>query len=125
MGLTNSVQPYCRFAIITMQMMPKISCPQRVHSVACARSGVVVGAVTVPVVDIFSALLRCPTPLSFIGHCTRSNGRSPPPVVSNGSRNWEQIQSGSKVQMRMIKISGRDLVPHHLVLRRNMHACHF
>ena len=25
-GLTNSVQPYCRLAIITMQMMPKMSC---------------------------------------------------------------------------------------------------
>src|SRR5947209_1876049 len=26
MGLTNSVQPYCRLAIITMQTMPKTSC---------------------------------------------------------------------------------------------------
>ena len=24
-GVTNSVQPYCRLAIITMQMMPKIN----------------------------------------------------------------------------------------------------
>src|SRR5271165_1229201 len=31
-GLTNNVQPYCRLAIITMQMMPKTSCPQRVPS---------------------------------------------------------------------------------------------
>src|SRR5205085_957634 len=28
-GLTNSVHPYCRFAIIVMQTMPKISCHQR------------------------------------------------------------------------------------------------
>src|SRR5215813_11432763 len=37
-GLTNSVQPYCRLAIITMQMMPKISWPHRVASDAVARS---------------------------------------------------------------------------------------
>src|SRR5215472_12113764 len=45
MGLTNSVQPYCRLAIITMQMMPKISCPQRVASDAVARVGTVVAVV--------------------------------------------------------------------------------
>src|SRR5215203_2078924 len=28
-GLTNSVHPYCRLAIIAMQMMPITSCPQR------------------------------------------------------------------------------------------------
>ena len=28
-GPTNSVQPYCRLAIITMQTMPMISCSQR------------------------------------------------------------------------------------------------
>src|SRR5579872_392224 len=28
-GLTNSVQPYCRLAISTMQMMPTINCVQR------------------------------------------------------------------------------------------------
>src|SRR6476646_10221788 len=28
-GRTNSVQPYCRLAIITMQMMPKTSCAHR------------------------------------------------------------------------------------------------
>src|SRR5262245_14665412 len=28
-GVTNSVQPYCRLAIITMQMTPKISCHHR------------------------------------------------------------------------------------------------
>ena len=35
-GLTNSVQPYCRLAISTMQMMPKMSCAQRVAGVAAA-----------------------------------------------------------------------------------------
>src|SRR5439155_11006929 len=29
-GATNSVQPYCRLAIIDMQMMPTTSCTQRV-----------------------------------------------------------------------------------------------
>src|ERR1700730_14618279 len=29
-GQTNSVQPYCRLAIITMQMMPATSCSQRI-----------------------------------------------------------------------------------------------
>ena len=28
-GKTNSVQPYCRLAIITMQTMPKTSCSHR------------------------------------------------------------------------------------------------
>src|SRR5262245_10381640 len=37
-GLTNRVQQYCRLAIITMQMMPKTSCPQRVASDAVACS---------------------------------------------------------------------------------------
>jgi hypothetical protein len=32
MGLTNKVQPYCRLAIITMQMMPAISCIQRIEA---------------------------------------------------------------------------------------------
>src|SRR5262245_35041272 len=41
MGLTKSVQPYCRLAIITMQMMPKISWPQRVDSEAIARDEIV------------------------------------------------------------------------------------
>src|SRR5262245_46935294 len=31
MGLMNSVQPYCRLAIITVQMMPSESWPHRVH----------------------------------------------------------------------------------------------
>src|SRR5215813_11147863 len=44
-GLTNRVQPYCRLAIITMQMMPKISCPQRVASDAVARVDTVVAVV--------------------------------------------------------------------------------
>src|SRR5262249_2070 len=41
MGLTKSVQPYCRLAIITMQMMPKINWPQRVASEAVARDEIV------------------------------------------------------------------------------------
>src|ERR671930_563175 len=35
-GLTNSVQPYCRLAIITMQMMPNTSCIHRVASEVAA-----------------------------------------------------------------------------------------
>src|SRR6266436_2363191 len=31
-GLMNSVQPYCRLAIITMQTMPRASWPHRVHT---------------------------------------------------------------------------------------------
>src|SRR5215813_3945520 len=46
-GLTNSVQPYCRLAIITMQMMPKISCPQRVPSDAWTRVSVVLATVAI------------------------------------------------------------------------------
>ena len=33
-GPTNSVQPYCRLAIITMQMMTTISCHQRLGATA-------------------------------------------------------------------------------------------
>jgi hypothetical protein len=32
MGIVNRVQPYCRLAIITMQMMPTTSCAHRVRS---------------------------------------------------------------------------------------------
>src|SRR5438105_3363891 len=35
MGLTKSVQPYCRFAIIAMQTMPRNSCSQRFAGRAC------------------------------------------------------------------------------------------
>src|SRR5262249_47544506 len=31
-GSMNSVQPYCRLAIITMQTMPRTSWPHRVHT---------------------------------------------------------------------------------------------
>src|SRR5262249_16433144 len=37
-GSMNSVQPYCRLAIITMQMMPRTSWPHRVHAGATAGS---------------------------------------------------------------------------------------
>ena len=45
-GLTNSVQPYCRLAIITMQMMPAMSCTQRVLTLATGGAPVVVVVVT-------------------------------------------------------------------------------
>src|SRR5438094_9824265 len=35
MGPTKSVQPYCRFAIIAMQTMPRNSCSQRFAGRAC------------------------------------------------------------------------------------------
>ena len=41
-GFTKSVQPYCRLAIITMQMMPKISWLQRVAGVAVAPDSTIV-----------------------------------------------------------------------------------
>jgi hypothetical protein len=44
-GLTNSVQPYCKLAIITMQMMPKTSWLQRVAGDAIDPDGTVVDAV--------------------------------------------------------------------------------
>src|SRR5215471_3207198 len=72
-GLTNSVQPYCRLAIITMQMMPKISCPQRVASDAVARAGIVVAVV----VDI------CSRPHSWLWYLSRTLGKSWP-VASLG-----------------------------------------
>src|SRR5262249_47438788 len=53
-GLTNRVQPYCRLAIITMQMMPKISWPQRVPSDAVARTSIAL--VVLVVVDISPSL---------------------------------------------------------------------
>src|SRR5215510_5910041 len=55
-GLTNSVQPYCRLAIITMQMMPKISWPQRVASDAVARDEIA-SDVLVATVSSIPALL--------------------------------------------------------------------
>src|ERR1700751_2102445 len=45
MGLTNNVQPYCRLAIIPMQMMPKMSWPQRVAGDAKASDRMAVDAV--------------------------------------------------------------------------------
>src|ERR1041385_596945 len=40
MGLTNSVQPYCRLAIITMQMMPNSNWAHRVPLDAPTRADV-------------------------------------------------------------------------------------
>src|ERR1700733_8185920 len=52
-GLTKSVQPYCRLAIITMQSTPTTSCPQRPAGCATAASGAMAGdsalIVSVPV----------------------------------------------------------------------------
>src|ERR1700720_3388552 len=42
MGSTNSVQPYCRLAIITMQTMPAANWPHRVLSEAMAGALIVV-----------------------------------------------------------------------------------
>src|SRR4249920_296218 len=61
MGLTKSVHPYCKLAIITMQMMPKISCPQRVASDAAARDEIacvvlIVTASSLPPHHPFAAL---------------------------------------------------------------------
>src|SRR4051812_36168549 len=61
MGLTKSVHPYCKLAIITMQMMPKISCPQRAASEAAARDEIacvvlIVTASSLPPRHPFAAL---------------------------------------------------------------------
>src|SRR5580700_239540 len=55
-GLTNSVQPYCRLAISTMQMMQAMSWPQRVDVVAVASDlsvPVETDMVSVPYNEIF------------------------------------------------------------------------
>ena len=41
-GLTKSVQPYCRFAINNMQPMPTINCVQRAEMPGRAAASVVV-----------------------------------------------------------------------------------
>src|SRR5262249_23437837 len=56
-GLTNKVQPYCRLAIITMQMMPKMSWPQRVASDATGRADA--PAATVIIGLLLTILLFC------------------------------------------------------------------
>src|SRR5262245_66459640 len=57
-GVTNSVQPYCRLAIITMQMMPKISWPQRVASDAVARDEMTSVVLVVTVSSIPAVLIE-------------------------------------------------------------------
>src|SRR5438477_9684924 len=57
-GLTNSVQPYCRLAIITMQMMPKINWPQRVASDAVARDEIASVVLVVTVSSIPALLIE-------------------------------------------------------------------
>jgi hypothetical protein len=50
MGSTKRFQPYCRLAIITMQMMPKMSCHHRdvVDATVCS------GADAATVIGVFS-----------------------------------------------------------------------
>src|SRR5208282_3623069 len=50
-GLTNSVHPYCRLAIITMHMMTKINWLQREALAVDVATGAVVTAVMVPSLD--------------------------------------------------------------------------
>ena len=57
-GLTNSVQPYCKLAIITMQMMPKISWPQRVASDAVARDEIASDVLVATVSSIPARLIE-------------------------------------------------------------------
>ena len=52
-GLTNKVHPYCRFAIITMQMMQTNSFPQRV----AADAGVVAVIAALNAIDVCCAAL--------------------------------------------------------------------
>src|ERR1700733_10887610 len=47
-GSTNSVQPYCRFAIIAMQTTPIASCIQRKYGASAGAVGCVVVAVMIP-----------------------------------------------------------------------------
>src|SRR5580704_927137 len=47
-GSTNSVQPYCRFAIIAMQTTPIASCIQRKYGASAAAVGCVAVVVMVP-----------------------------------------------------------------------------
>src|SRR5262249_13637341 len=57
-GLTISVQPYCRFAILTIQMMPKINWPQRVASAAVARDEIASVVLVVTVSSIPAVLIE-------------------------------------------------------------------
>src|SRR6266699_7332620 len=59
-GLTNNVQPYCRLAIITMQMMPKTSWPQRVASDASGRADAPAATVIIGLLLIFQRHLYTP-----------------------------------------------------------------
>src|SRR6266851_8725156 len=78
-GLTNKVQPYCRLAIITMQMMPKISCPQRVASEAMGRASAApdVVAISVPLAFMVTAgLARVAYNILRMGRLPSSRARS-------------------------------------------------
>ena len=56
--MTNSVQPYCRLSIITMQMMPKINWPQRVDSDAVARDEIASDVLVATVSSIPARLIE-------------------------------------------------------------------
>src|SRR4051812_9061506 len=45
----NSVQPYCRLAIMTMQTMPRTSWPHRVHPDAVARTSALADVVVIAI----------------------------------------------------------------------------
>src|ERR1700722_18281527 len=60
-GLTNSVQPYCRLAIITMQMMTIINWAQREALAVDVATGAVLTAVMVPSLDSKRSSLAGPT----------------------------------------------------------------
>src|SRR3954454_8391172 len=97
MGLTKSVHPYCKLAIITMQMMPKISCPQRVASEAAARDEIacvvlIVTASSLPPRHPFAALSSfqippgLPVPRKARHSIELSNGRRSP---ADANKAWE------------------------------------
>src|SRR6266480_905631 len=56
MGFTNSVQPYCRFAIIAMQTMPMNSCIQRYDA---GRVAILFNVPALASVDIGSSKQDC------------------------------------------------------------------
>src|SRR5215467_1524395 len=73
-GLTNRVQPYCKLAIITMQMMPKISWPQRVNSDARSPASTDPDAAVMSYPCCFCAFLP--------SHRQPNNRRQEPPAIS-------------------------------------------
>src|ERR1700688_1524650 len=66
-GLTNNVHPYCRLAIITMQMMQNVSWTQRVEDDARADAAVPTNTdiESLPKVFTFRVDLRCQSRCGF------------------------------------------------------------